>query len=248
MTTTDFRVRRQIKIEYAVVVSHTKISDVAKMYGLSVAELKTVAGEVNAFERGAAIRWSSFTEQAARIVFDHFVTSRLNITRFASRYGYPAGSLAQLFTSYWPEEYAPLAEVKKLKTSTSTQGANLERRLRDTLVAAGWWVLRSPASKGAADLLALRDGEILLVQAKRSGALPPREWNNLMDLAEKTGGRPVLAENPYPGAYFWWELLSRKEGRGSGEKIPYIVSKVADTSAVYSTPHINKLRASSSVG
>lgn len=218
-------VKQRIRNEYAVIKNHANITTIAGMYGMTVTELKHTVTELDAHNKPPTIRWGTFGEDAARLLFEAFTSSRLNITRFSAKYGYPKQSITALFNERWPDEYQQKVVASKLKTSTSTQGANLERKLRDILTAAGYWVMRSPASKGAADLVALRDGEILLVQAKRSGALPPTEWNNLLQLAHRTGGTPILASNPYPGCLIWEQLLTPKTGRGTGEKTLFEITQ-----------------------
>ncbi len=48
------------------------------------------------------------------------------------------------------------------------KGAAFERKVKHWLEANGWWVCRSAGSKGVADLVAIRDGKVLLVQCKLS--------------------------------------------------------------------------------
>ncbi len=75
-------------------------------------------------------------------------------------------------------------------------GRALEYRVRDALLAKGFYVIRSPSSKGPADLVALGPGVQLLVQCKRSGRFDPGEWNELYDLAETIGALAIVASCP----------------------------------------------------
>lgn len=85
-------------------------------------------------------------------------------------------------------------------------------------------MIRSAGSKGAADLVAIRQSTgdpsrshwILMVQCKLSkAAVAPFEWNALYELAQEAGAVPALAVAAGPGrpkGYFI--LTGRKDGRG----------------------------------
>lgn len=82
------------------------------------------------------------------------------------------------------------------------QGADLERRVRDILVEAGYLVVRSAGSHTPLDLVALPRvrlpsfcalSAVLAVQCKRGGVLGPAEWNELYEAAQSVSAVPVLA-------------------------------------------------------
>lgn len=106
-----------------------------------------------------------------------------------------------------------------------TDGRAFEWKVRDFLIASGYWVIRAAGSKGAVDLVALRCKTPspgmwtkarmpLFVQAKahRFG-LPEKEWNALVELARACGAVPILAERPERGVVRFWALLGPKEPR-----------------------------------
>ena len=90
-------------------------------------------------------------------------------------------------------------------------GVALEYRAKQLLEADGYFVVRAAASKGVVDLAAMQPGQLLLVQCKRSGALPPAEWNELYDLAARLGAVPVMAVKGLRGTQFH-RLTARKDG------------------------------------
>jgi Holliday junction resolvase len=96
------------------------------------------------------------------------------------------------------------------------RGRAFEHRVLADLEAAGFLVVRSAGSKGAADLVAVKAGLVLLVQARKDGCLPPKEWNRLLEQAGLAGAVAVLVEQPaVRGAEVrWWRLLSPKDGTG----------------------------------
>lgn len=98
-------------------------------------------------------------------------------------------------------------------TSNYEKGRALEHRVRAHLREEGFEVLRTAGSKSKVDLVAIKAGQLLFVQCKRSGALPPAEWNALWDLAHQVGAVPVLAEQLTRGRRYW-QLTGRKDQPG----------------------------------
>lgn len=77
------------------------------------------------------------------------------------------------------------------------RGRDFEYRVRDELLARGYYVIRAAGSKGAVDLVALHTSEpTLFVQCKRDGRLPGAEAAKLRALARMYRARPVHARGP----------------------------------------------------
>jgi Holliday junction resolvase len=74
-------------------------------------------------------------------------------------------------------------------------GRAFEYRIKDFFIKQGYFVMRSPQSKGKVDILAYNKGECIFCQAKLHGAIGVAEWNELLALAEQFGAIPVLAQN-----------------------------------------------------
>lgn len=78
--------------------------------------------------------------------------------------------------------------------SNYQRGVRFERAVREDLRSHGYHVIRSAGSKTKVDLMAIKPGELLLVQCKLPGSqLPSSEWNELRQLARYCGARPVVA-------------------------------------------------------
>jgi Holliday junction resolvase len=90
-------------------------------------------------------------------------------------------------------------------------GRALEYRVKQQLERDGYYVVRAAASKGLVDLAAMKPRQLLLVQCKRSGALPPAEWNALYDLAAHLSAVPVMARRGVRGTQLL-RLTGRKDG------------------------------------
>lgn len=75
------------------------------------------------------------------------------------------------------------------------RGQRVEQQVADHLGERGYDVIRSAASKGAADLVAFHDGEILLVQVKMTERVrtTPAERAELLRIAERARGYALVA-------------------------------------------------------
>ena len=117
-----------------------------------------------------------------------------------------------------------------MASSNYVRGRQFEYRTRDKLLKSGAvYVMRAASSKGAADLIALWPRSWVhldypyaeprfnvpapawLVQCKRDGKLPRLERETLIDLAEKSAARPVLARVPKSGRGVEFIDLNTKE-------------------------------------
>lgn len=72
-------------------------------------------------------------------------------------------------------------------------GRTLEYAALHFLEDNGYWATRAPGSKGAADVIALKPGEILMVQCKLDGYLTSAERDQLYGLAALLGAIPLAA-------------------------------------------------------
>ncbi len=77
-------------------------------------------------------------------------------------------------------------------------GAEFEREIRHHLEADGYWCARAAGSKGKADVIAIKPGQVLIVQAKRDGRCPPAERAEVRRIAALLPGIgvPIVASRP----------------------------------------------------
>lgn len=114
--------------------------------------------------------------------------------------------------------------------NNAARGTRAENAVADELGACGYDVTRSAASKGAADLIAVHDGEILFVQVKicppgsRYTQLSPAERRELWRIADRAGRHcfPIVAQRhpgagSRPGVTAWYELT----GTGPGDRMSW---------------------------
>lgn len=155
--------------------------------------------------------WKNMTENEAQVLWDEFKRSSFGLGRFCKNKGIGEIGFWKTMTRYFGDEYEHVMESKIPKTTFYRLGRQFEYRVRDYLKKLGFFVLRSPASRSPTDLVAIRTGQVLLVQCKISGALPPSEWNELFSLAESVGAVPVLAEREGVRGLLFHRLLGKKD-------------------------------------
>lgn len=113
-------------------------------------------------------------------------------------------------------------------------GTRFEHKVRDDLAENGYEVLRAAGSKGGtkADLLGFKPGQLLLVQCKRSGVLPPDEWDRLVEVASWVGGVPLLAANGVHGrGVLYTRLLGpKRRGKRTQDVEPWAPDLIAGAS------------------
>jgi len=90
--------------------------------------------------------------------------------------------------------------------SSYSDGVRVEHKVRDDLTAHGFDVVRASGSKGPADLVAIGDLIILLVNVKRVRPPSPAERQELERIADRLGMR----EDGVPVA---WPLVALKPPR-----------------------------------
>lgn len=106
------------------------------------------------------------------------------------------------------------------------RGVRFEHETLADLEANGYFAVRTPGSKGVADIVAVKVGQVLFVQCKISGSLPPAPWNGLYDTAMTFGAVPVLAERPGAHVVRYWRLDTRKDaGRRVQPRSPFVVDE-----------------------
>ncbi|MFP5204071.1 MAG: hypothetical protein ACLGSH_01805 [Acidobacteriota bacterium] len=159
-----------------------------------------------------ASTWKYVEEPEAAKIWAKFKKSGLGLGKYCAAKGYDDLGFAKCMRRFFGDEWEHVIEAKAPRTGMYRLGRAFEYRARDALKAAGYFVLRSPASRSPIDLLAIKPGVVLMIQCKRSAALPVGEWNALYDLAISTGAVPLLASMPLSRGIAFSRLIDRKDG------------------------------------
>jgi Holliday junction resolvase len=78
-------------------------------------------------------------------------------------------------------------------TNHYAAGRKFEWDIRDALIDDGYDVIRSAGSKGKVDLVAIKPGELLFIQAKINGLCPPAERTELLRVSGRADALPIVA-------------------------------------------------------
>jgi hypothetical protein len=207
----------RLRASYADYRRRGKVADLAKDMGRTVYFLSRKAKELgltegNRHEKHSVGIWKYMTDETAREMFDSFKASPLGLGQYCTKNGYGTDGFTAAIRTRWPDEWEHVIEAKHPVSTKYRLGRQVEYRFRDMLKQTGYVVMRSPGSKSPIDLIAVCPGQVLFIQCKRSGSLPPKEWNALYDLAISAGALPVMAENPFPREHRFWLLTGRKDG------------------------------------
>lgn len=109
---------------------------------------------------------------------------------------------------------AAVKAVDRSKNRTNkARGTAFERKVSAALTEDGYLVIRAAGSHGAADLIAIKPGQVLFVQVKLggAGACSPAEWNEFFRLATSVAALPILAYRPGRQGIAYWLVTGAKE-------------------------------------
>lgn len=208
--------RDRLRRDYIEYRAQGRVAELAAEMGRTVQFLSRQARALglttHVYPRLYSGKWKHMTDASARALMDAFKASPLGLMQFCALNGYDDEGFRNTLRSRWPDEWEHVVESKTPLSTKYRLGRAVEYRFRDRLKKAGYVVLRSPASRSPLDLVAIRPDQVLFIQCKRSGALPPVGWNALYDMAESAGAVPILAENPWPKKWNYWRLTDRKDG------------------------------------
>jgi Holliday junction resolvase len=208
---------RLLADHYEHFASKGKLDELAKKIGIGKTSVCAKAAQLGFTDtkrkRPYQSVWMYMPEEDAGSVWDEFKTSRLGLIAWCKRKGYDDLGFSRCMKKYFGDEWESVMEAKQPRQSLYRRGRQFEYVVRDHLRKAGFFAQRSPASKSPLDIMAVRPGEVWMVQCKRHGALGVAEWNELFITAKAAGAVPVLAMvGPKRGAPEFYVLFEKKDG------------------------------------
>ncbi len=116
------------------------------------------------------------------------------------------------------------------------KGRRFEWLVRDDLYANGYEGIRAAGSKGGSkvDLIAVKPGQLVFVQCKDDGKLPPAEWDRLVEVSGWVDAVPVLAAKGGRGqGIVYTRLLGVKVPRARTQPCePFVLDLIAAATEV----------------
>ena len=166
-------------------------------------------------------------------LFAKFAAGRLPLSRFCRDHHISVGAFRK-FGRKWVENYQAVMAARQAKGNRGAyrRGCGYEYELRDFLERRGYYVARSAGSHSPIDLIALRAGSLLLIQAKYGygHSSVSGDFTPLLDLAESLPSATALLAHRVPhGKTEWWKVLRHSLGPWSFE--PDLFRKKEDTHA-----------------
>ena len=95
--------------------------------------------------------------------------------------------------------------------NTAAQGRRIEWAVRDYLILNGYEVVRAAGSKGPADLVAFKSGQLLVISVKRTTPPGPKERAALLRVASHLPGVAVPLGALGPASRLTFRLLTGPE-------------------------------------
>lgn len=202
---------------YEPYVSEGRLGELAKRFGILKSTLcyhaKNIGLTNHRRARPFASTWKYITEAEAEAAWVAFKRSRLGLIAYCKKKGFDDLGFSVAMKRFFADEWDAVLELKAPKGSLYRRGRALEYLVRDWLRGHGFFAMRSPASKTPIDILAVRHGQVVMVQCKRHGALGVAEWNEFYQLAKSVGALPVLASmETGRGSMTFYELQGEKDG------------------------------------
>ena len=166
------------------------------------------------------MKFSVKSKDEARLHLDAFKNSTFQLNQWCNRIETTPGTFRKYIRKYFRREYDEVVSSKKPKSSQYALGRSFEYSVRDCFKNKGYYVMRSAQSKGIADLIALRDGDAIMIQCKRGGAISGEEWNAVYNEASRVGAIPIVAERPTGRGVRLYRLESEKKDNKRSEYFP----------------------------
>ena len=137
------------------------------------------------------------TEEGKKKLIEEFKSTSLDLGQFCNKNKISTTKVRKIGRELLGEDgWVLLVGSKKKKQSQYVLGRQFEYRTRDIFAKAGYFVFRSAQSRGVADIIAFKKGEVLFVQCKRSGGIEKAETLKLLKQCEEIGVTPLIAERP----------------------------------------------------
>lgn len=140
------------------------------------------------------VSWGTQPPQAIENLLAAFESDTRTLSAFAAYRGIAAAGFRQAAIKLFPDRMRAALAAKVRKSTPYARGRAFEYRVMHDLARRGFQVMRSPGSRGPADLIAVAVGQQLYVQAKVDGRITPEERTKFVELTSSIAARALLAE------------------------------------------------------
>jgi Holliday junction resolvase len=128
-------------------------------------------------------------------ILKEYIDGKLTAKQICAKRNVPRGRFNTIARHVLGSEvYLRIEQERKPKQTPYKLGRSLEYSVANAFRKAGFWTIRAAQSRGEADIVAIRDGEVSLIQCKRGGSISSDEWNQLYLLATKLRANAIVAD------------------------------------------------------
>jgi hypothetical protein len=202
--------------KYVLYRNAGKLDDLAKQMGRTKQFLCRQARKLGLTDKGRkapwTAKWDTLSREDAAVMFDAFKASSLGFNSYCEKNGIPKSGFYKAMKMFFADEWDSVIELKAPKQSFYRLGRSVEYAVRDAFRALGYFVFRSPQSRGPADLVAIDKGVVVFVQCKRGMTIGVDEWNDFYDLCLSVDAVPIVVGRPTGRGLVYWLITGRKDG------------------------------------
>lgn len=213
---TDEDVQR-LKEVYVIYRNAGKLQELADEMGRTKQFICRRARYLGLTDRSRKSRWSAKWELVSDDLImgemREWLESEMTLIDYCASKGIDDLGFSREAKRRFPAEWESITELKMGANGKYRRGRDFEYYVKRKLEELGYVALRSPASKGPADVVAISKKAVYFIQCKIGGYIAVDEWNEIMDYAERVGAVPVLAakgENGRGARYY--RMTGRKDG------------------------------------
>lgn len=159
-------------------------------------------------------KYVDWSDDQVRAEFEAFKVSGVSVSRWCKRHRYNRGRWSSRVRDVVGEDAWDVAVEHNWPDYTwYVAGRTLEYAVVAALQRCGFFPQRTKRSLTAADVSGMRADLNVLVQCKVHGYVPPKEWNALIELADRAGATALVATHDLTKARIqWYRITGPKDG------------------------------------
>lgn len=150
--------------------------------------------------------WKDQPKDAIEALIASFESDCKTVGEFCAKRNLNQEGFKKRARELFPERFHAAMAAKVRKSTPYARGRAFEYRLVAYFSGRGYTTMRSPGSRGAFDVLAIKFGQQLYIQAKTNGVLSPADRTKCVTLARSVGAIPVLAERKDGQTLRFWTI------------------------------------------
>ena len=141
-----------------------------------------------------ANEYENMSEKEVEKLFNGWKNSTLSLVSYGKELHKSPIKLKEIFKKYFNDDFQIHSDNLCCNAKRYKKGRQFEYYVMDKKRKQGFFVMRSPGSKGFADIIAIKKGRIEFIQVKTGGSMQKLEREGLIELAESVGAIPLFIQ------------------------------------------------------